>query len=113
MSSNESHHKLLNKVYHDPAGYGAITSTFKQAFEQDKPITLKTVKQWFNSNLETTKQIKGSNSFIAPYPYNEYQLELMFFSDLKIQKLEQGMLCLISGLIMQLLFLSKAKEKMI
>ena len=94
MSSNDSHNKILNKVYHDPAGYGSITSTFKEAFKLDKTITLNTVKQWFKSNLENTKQVKGSNSFVAPYPYYEYQLDLMFFNDLKKQKFEQGMLCI-------------------
>ena len=68
MSSNESHTKLLNKVYHDPAGYGSITSTFKEAFNLDNTITLNTVKQWFKSNIETTKQVKASNLFVAPYP---------------------------------------------
>ena len=43
-STNESHDKIINKVYYDPAGYGSITSTCKQAFKQDKTITLTTVK---------------------------------------------------------------------
>ena len=94
MSSTDNHHKILNKVYHDPAGYGSITSTFKEAFKLDKTLTLNTVKQWFKSNIETTKQVKGSNSFVAPYPHYEYQLDLMFFTDLKNQKFEQGMLCI-------------------
>ena len=93
-SINENHDKIINKVYYDPAGHGSITSTFKEAFQLDKTITLNTVKQWFKSNLETTKQVKGSNSFVAPYPYYEYQLDLMFFTDLKNQKFEQGMLCI-------------------
>ena len=94
MSSTDNHHKILNKVYHDPAGYGSITSTFKEAFKLDKTITLNTVKQWFKSNLETTKQLKGSNSFVAPHTYFEYQPVLMSFADLEDQKFEQGMLCI-------------------
>ena len=66
-STNESHATIINKVYHDPTGYGSITSTFKEAFEQDNTMTLNTVKQWFNYNLETTKQVNGSTSFVAPY----------------------------------------------
>ena len=81
-SASESHDEIINQIYYDPAGYGSITSTFKEAFKQDKTITLHTVKQCFKSNLETTKQVKGSNSFVAPYPYYEYQLDLMFFNDL-------------------------------
>ena len=85
---------IIHKVYHDPAGYGSITSTSKDAFKQDNTITLNTVKQWFKSTHETTQQVKCSNSFVGPYPYYENQLELMFFTYLKIQKLEQGMLCI-------------------
>ena len=92
MSSNESHNKILIKVYHDPAYFGSITSTSKEAFKQYKTITLNTIKQLFKSNLETTTQVKGNNSFVAPCPYYEYQLDLMFFTDLKNQKFEQGML---------------------
>ena len=72
-STNESHNTIITEAYQDPAGYGSITSTFKEALKQDKRITLNTLKQWFESNLETTKQDKGSNSFVAPYPYYEYQ----------------------------------------
>ena len=75
MSSNESHARILNKVYYDPTGYRSITSTFKEAFQKDKITTLNEVKQWFKFNLETTEQAKGSNSFVAPCPYHEYQLE--------------------------------------
>ena len=90
----KAHHKILNKVYHDPAGYGSITWTFKEAFKLTTTITIDTVKQRFKSNLDTTKQVKGSNSVIAPCPYYEYQLDLMFSTDLKHQKLEQCMLCI-------------------
>ena len=34
-STNESLNNIINKVYHDPTGYGSITSTFKEAFEQE------------------------------------------------------------------------------
>ena len=78
MSSNESHAILRNEVYYDPAGYGSITSTCKEAFQKYKTTTLTDVYQWFNFNLETTKQVKSSNSIVAPCPHHEYQLELMF-----------------------------------
>ena len=60
MSSNESHNTILNKVYHDPAGYGSITSTFKEAFKLDKTITLNTVKQWFKSARSFNRQPPGT-----------------------------------------------------
>ena len=85
MSSNESHDKIINHVYYNPAGDGSIPTTFKEAFQTYKYKTLNIVKQWFKSSLGTTKQVKGSNSSVAPYPYYEYQLDLMLFSDLKHQ----------------------------
>jgi hypothetical protein len=111
MSSTENYNKILNNIYYDPAGFGSIISTFKEAFKQDKTITLNYVRQWFKSNLETTKQVEGSNSFVAPYPYYENQLDLMFFADLKNQNKECYVL--ISLLSMLLLSLSRVKKKMI
>ena len=79
MRLHESHDNIINEVYHDPAGYGSTNSTFKEAFQTYKTITLNNVKQGFKSNLETTKQVQGSNSCVAPYPYYEYQLDVMLF----------------------------------
>ena len=39
-------------------------------------------------NLETTKKVKGSNSFVAPYPHYDYQLDLMFFHRFNKSKIE-------------------------
>ena len=50
-SIDENHDKIINKVYYDPAGHGSITSTFKEASQQYKTITLNIVQQWFKSNL--------------------------------------------------------------
>ena len=37
------------------------------------------------------KQLKGYNSFIAPYPNYEYQLDLFFINDLPEQKIKIGL----------------------
>ena len=64
------------------------------------------------SNLETTKQVNGSNSFVAPCPYYEYQLDLMFYTDLQnIKSLTKVCQVLISLPMMQYLFRSKAKQE--
>ena len=44
MSSNESHDDIISKVYYDATGYGSITSTFKEAFQTYKTMTLKALK---------------------------------------------------------------------
>jgi hypothetical protein len=47
MSTNGSHDKIINTIYYDEAGYGSITSTFKEAFQTCKTITFNYVKPWF------------------------------------------------------------------
>lgn len=63
----------ISKVYYDPAGFSSIKTTFEDARENDKTITLDQVKQWFKENVEKKTQLNGFNSFVAPYPYYEYQ----------------------------------------
>ena len=70
------------------------TSTLKEAFQTCETQPLNDVTQWFESNLETTEQVKGSNPVVAPCTYYEYQHKLTFPHILKIQKLEQCMLCI-------------------
>ena len=42
-SPTESHDNILNKVCYDPAGYGSITSTFKEAFQIYETLTLNAI----------------------------------------------------------------------
>ena len=42
-SPTESHDNTLNKVCYDPAGYGSITSTFKEAFQIYETLTLNAI----------------------------------------------------------------------
>ena len=50
------------------------------------------IKNWFKDNVEAKKQIKGMNSFVAPYPYYEFQFDLFFINDLENQKYKVGAL---------------------
>ena len=38
--------KIIEKVYYDPAGYGSINATLKDAKTYDKTITYADVKNW-------------------------------------------------------------------
>ena len=58
MSSNESHDQIINKVYYDPTGYGSITSTFKEAFQNYKTITLNDVNNGLNLILKLLNKSK-------------------------------------------------------
>ncbi|HEY9704320.1 MAG TPA: transposase family protein, partial [Allocoleopsis sp.] len=61
----------------------------------DKSINLNDVKQFFNENVEKKTNLKGYNSFIAPHPYYEYQMDLFFIPNdefLENQNFRVGML---------------------
>eukprot|EP00971_Amphidinium_carterae_P348503 6490527-Amphidinium_carterae.1 len=74
--------KIIEKVYFDTAGYGSITETLKDAKKYDKSITYDDVKKWKASQEFSQKtKMRGTNSFIAQKPQEEYQMDLLFFTD--------------------------------
>jgi hypothetical protein len=74
--------KIIEKIYYDPAGYGSINETLKDAKKYDKSITYDDVKKWKASQAFGQKaKPRGMNSFIADAPREEYQMDLMFFAD--------------------------------
>ena len=74
---------IINKIYNDPAGFGSMQTTLQDARKIDKTITSDDIKQWFHKNVERKTNLKGYNSFVASEPREEYQMDIMFFSDLK------------------------------
>ena len=74
---------IISKVFFDPAGYGSINETLKDAKKYDSSITYDDVKKWKEKHTERKTNLKGQNSFIAHKPAEEYQMDLMFFTDLK------------------------------
>ena len=83
---------IIKKIYYDKSGYGSIKTTFDDVKKIDKTIKMDDIKQWFKENVEAKQQIKGMNSFSAPYPYYEYQFDLFFINDLEKQKFKVGAL---------------------
>jgi hypothetical protein len=94
MSSDEEQDKIINNLYNDPVGYGSVQNTNTEARVKDKTITIKDVQSWFSNNVSKTRQPNGSNSFVAPGPYYEYQMDLLFINDLKKQKFKSGLVCI-------------------
>jgi len=76
-------YSIIDKTYHDLAGYVSMKTTLEDARKVDKSITMDDVKKWFDKNVERKTNLKGYNSFIASEPREEYQMDLMFFIDLK------------------------------
>ena len=73
--------KILKDLYYNESGYQSINNLYKEAKEKDNTITLNYVKGWYKHFNEPKTQLKGSNSYIAPDPYFEYQLDLFFLPD--------------------------------
>jgi len=88
MSKDE----IIRKVYFDPSGFSSRKITLADSKKLDNSITNDDVKQFLAKNTEQKKQLKGYNSFVAPYANYEYQLDLFFINDLPNQKLKIGLL---------------------
>ena len=91
--SNSNKDKIISDIYFDRSGFGSIATTFKDAKAKDKSITLADVKAWYEKNVDRKRPMSGFNSFIAPYAYYEYQIDLFFITnnDLDNQKFNVGM----------------------
>ena len=58
-----------------------LSITYIKRLKKDKTITLNYVKGWYKHFNEPKTQLKGSNSFIAPDPYFEYQIDIFLFQN--------------------------------
>ena len=72
---------VIEKVYYNNVtGYRNIKETWKAAKAIDASITEKDVKEWKQRLEAQKKQVPGYNSFIASKPYEEFQIDLLFFT---------------------------------
>ena len=72
---------IIEKVYYDDeTGYRSIRETWKAAKALDKSIKEQDVKDWKARTEAQKKQVHGYNSFIASKPYEEFQIDLLFFT---------------------------------
>ena len=85
MSDKQS---IINKIYDDRGGFGSKKITLDDSRKIDKSIKMSDIDEIFKNNIRQKKQLKGYNSFVAPEANYEYQIDLMFFSDLLNQKLK-------------------------
>ena len=83
--------EIIKQAYYDPAGFGSLQATLKDARATDKTITLNDVKAWFNRNVEQKRNLKGYNSFVAHEPFEELQIDPCFFKDLKDKEFKGGL----------------------
>ena len=55
--------------------------TLKHAREKDSSIRMEDVKKWYSDNIERIGKQRGYNSFVASEAYEEFQLDLMVFTE--------------------------------
>jgi hypothetical protein len=94
MSSKQEKDATISKIYYDPAGYGSIITTYNEARREDITISKQFVQGWFSENVDKKRQAGATNSFVAPGPGYEYQVDLFYLSDLKKQKMTYGCVCI-------------------
>ena len=85
---------IIKKIYYDKSGFSSKKITLEDAKKVDKSIKMKDIDDFFDKHVERKKNLRGYNSFVAPEANYEYQIDLMFFSDLKNQRLKVGMVCI-------------------
>ncbi len=76
MSSEKEKYYIINQIYYDKAGYGSIKRTHDAARANYKSISIHYVANWLYTNVGKKGQPKGTNSFVAPHSYYEYQFDL-------------------------------------
>ena len=73
----EARFKIIAKSFNGPEGGKPALKTWHDVRDIDPRITLNEVKGWFKLNVDPKRQAWGErNSYIAPGPYHEYQMDL-------------------------------------
>ena len=71
--------KVLEKIYYDvEEGFGSVRDLYEKARKVDVGITLDMVSKWMRAQPnKQTRNYKNYNSYTAPFPKYEFQIDLM------------------------------------
>ena len=71
--------KVLEKIYYDvEEGFGSVRDLYEKARKVDVGITLDMVSAWMRAQPnKQTRNYKNYNSYTAPFPKYEFQIDLM------------------------------------
>ena len=88
-----SKQEIIANIYYDKSGFGSKKTTLEDAKKKDKTIKMQDVEEFFKNNIEEKRKPRGQNSFVAPYAYHTFQIDLFFISkkDLENQKFRVGL----------------------
>ena len=69
----ESKHDIIKRIY--LKDFGNLQEIFKDAKQINSTITYDDAKQWKAANVERTTNLRGYNSYVAPEPLFEFQID--------------------------------------
>ena len=71
--------KILESIYYDvDEGFGSVRDLYEKARKVDVGITLEIVSTWMRAQPnKQTRNYKNYNSYTAPFPKYEFQIDLM------------------------------------
>ena len=95
--------KVLERIYYDvEEGYGSVRDLYEKVRKVDVGITSEIVSTWMRAQPnKQTRNYKNYNSYTAPFPKYEFQIDLMdvtsllrnLGSEIKRQ-LRYGLICI-------------------
>ena len=76
--------KILEKLYYDvEEGFGSVRDLYEKARKVDIGITLDFVSKWLRAQPnKQTRNYKNYNSYTAPFPKYEFQIDLIVMTSL-------------------------------
>lgn len=71
--------KVLEKIYYDvDEGFGSVRDLYEKSKKVDAGITLEYVRTWMSKQSnKQTRNYKNYNSYTAPFPKYEFQIDIM------------------------------------
>ena len=95
---SKSNEELIREVYYDPlTGFSGVNKTFMTLKKQGHNISRKEIQQFIKKQeiAQTTKKNVGkSGSFIPPHPLYEFQIDLIYLENKKLNKASYALVCI-------------------
>ena len=84
LMSRQDKTKILEKIYYDiDEGFGSARDLYEKSRKVDAGITLDFVSKWLKAQPnKQTRNYKNYNSYTAPFPKYEFQIDLMLVTSL-------------------------------
>ena len=82
MTTQSEKDNIIRQVYYNEDGFGSITETYRKANNILNTITVANVKEFLDKQKgRQVQDYRGYNSYVAPEPLHEIQIDLATFTD--------------------------------